>query len=720
MEDWKKLICKTGALLAVIGGVVLILWATGVFKKTSRQTMREPLSAKTPLFNTYMLNPDDRWKYWDETGTKTQGHDIQRLVINIFATQNDTPTAEHGNRRFLIFLLPGVYSNLHIQVGYYTSVAGLGATAADTIVQGSIGVPNNESPCIGALKNNYRNISNLTIQVDKNIMAPDLLPVANPIRAKHTNFFRVSKGSPIRNIILRGTDDGGESNFSVSQFNGGCEGNYSKGGYASGGFMANVLIRNGHMRYGTQQQFFSRNCDYDIHSAVKGGGGMWNIYLLGCIAQARRSQLHQTEVIAKINRCPSNSDENINELDYTHPFITLKDVTPGRMASIPQIRYNKVTSTFYIIKPPLVNNSSGILDIEGEKLSDVFIVAPNTALETINKNLKEGRHLIFSPGMYHFAKPVRITRSGTVVMTLGYATLIPTAGQPALIIDSAAEGVRLSGFIFQAGKKKSKTLLLVGDTPRAGGSVSNPTIIYDVVCRVGGGQIEIGDDPDVANSDKIGTCETMVVVNQNHTIFDNIWCWRASHLSVEPPAEGRFFSKVDRGINVKGDRVRMFGVAVEHTLKEQVLWEGNRGELYFAVFTYPYDVFGGWDFPGLRVTGRHFKGSGLGVYSSFETTYNEKREKPAPKVSTAILTYNKHDAKVLASAHIESAYTVFLVPPRSKRPSYSAGSVESIINGNGPVSNVYSASEAQWCGTLCRNNHCKCKFPYSEWCGNGD
>ena len=123
MEKEIKIILGIGT---IIGAVVLILWVAGVFKKNTRQTMTEILSMGKPIFNTYILSPNDIWEYWDETGYKTRGTNIQLIVNELFVAQNDKKTAEYGPRRVLIFLLPGVYVNLHIQVGYYTSVAGLG------------------------------------------------------------------------------------------------------------------------------------------------------------------------------------------------------------------------------------------------------------------------------------------------------------------------------------------------------------------------------------------------------------------------------------------------------------------------------------------------------------------------------------------------------------------------------------------------------------------
>ena len=176
--------------------IVLILWAAGVFKKKKKKRRRRRPPGTVPtekiLFNTYMLNPNDIWTYWDETGSKIWGTNIQALVRNIFAKQNDKQTAEYGYRRVLIFLLPGEYVNFHIKVGYYTSVVGLGETAADTVVRGSIEVSNDDHPCIGALDNNYRNISNLTIEVDKTTMIPEGESQTQLEQDLHSNYFRVS------------------------------------------------------------------------------------------------------------------------------------------------------------------------------------------------------------------------------------------------------------------------------------------------------------------------------------------------------------------------------------------------------------------------------------------------------------------------------------------------------------------------------------------------
>ncbi len=47
---------------------------------------------------------------------------------------------------------------------------------------------------------------------------------------------------------------------------------------------------------------------------------------------------------------------------------------------------------------------------------------------------------------------------------------------------------------------------------------------------------------------------------------------------------------VATGIQVNGDNVIAYGLAVEHTLGNMVEWNGNQGRVYFYQSEYPYDV----------------------------------------------------------------------------------------------------------------------------------
>src|SRR5678815_973301 len=94
--------------------------------------------------------------------------DIQATVDAIVAQQVDT---EMGTQRFSLLFKPGVYGStaqpLILRVGYYTEVAGLGASPTDVVINGHVDVYNRcltATNCI-ALVNFWRSLSNLTINV---------------------------------------------------------------------------------------------------------------------------------------------------------------------------------------------------------------------------------------------------------------------------------------------------------------------------------------------------------------------------------------------------------------------------------------------------------------------------------------------------------------------------------------------------------------------------
>src|SRR5947209_7920160 len=93
---------------------------------------------------------------------------IQATVDGIAAQQINN---EMGTQRYTLLFKPGTYGTpqqpLAFQVGYYTEVAGLGASPTDVTINGTIDVYNqcpSSNFCI-ALDNFWRSLSNLTINV---------------------------------------------------------------------------------------------------------------------------------------------------------------------------------------------------------------------------------------------------------------------------------------------------------------------------------------------------------------------------------------------------------------------------------------------------------------------------------------------------------------------------------------------------------------------------
>ena len=92
---------------------------------------------------------------------------IQATVDAIAAQQIPN---QFGPQRYALLFKPGTYGSatdpLNFQVGYYTDVAGLGASPSDVVINGSVYVRNqcDAGGCV-ALTNFWRSLSNLTINV---------------------------------------------------------------------------------------------------------------------------------------------------------------------------------------------------------------------------------------------------------------------------------------------------------------------------------------------------------------------------------------------------------------------------------------------------------------------------------------------------------------------------------------------------------------------------
>jgi predicted heme/steroid binding protein len=190
---------------------------------------------------------------------------------------------------------------------------------------------------------------------------------------------------------------------------------------------------------------------------------------------------------------------------------------------------------------------------------------------TMNAALAAGKNLLITPGIYPLEASIKVTKPGTVVMGMGYATLKPVAGTPALQV-ADVDGVRVSSILFDAAPGNTPTLLEVGPPGSKASHAANPTIIYDIFCRVGGA----GPGSSVA----------MTTINSNDVIGDNTWLWRADHGTGWEWDQ----AKNKNGIVVNGNNVIYYGLAVEHTQEYQTLWNGNAGRVYFYQSEIPYDV----------------------------------------------------------------------------------------------------------------------------------
>src|SRR6202042_2904318 len=118
-----------------------------------------------------------------------------QIQATVDAIADQQISNQFGTQRYALLFEPGTYGTaadpLNFQVGYYTQVAGLGATPGDVVINGSVDVYNQ---CFGtgnciALDNFWRSLSNLTI----NVNTPGF-------GCYNGEFWAVSQAAPMRRV----------------------------------------------------------------------------------------------------------------------------------------------------------------------------------------------------------------------------------------------------------------------------------------------------------------------------------------------------------------------------------------------------------------------------------------------------------------------------------------------------------------------------------------
>jgi len=496
---------------------------------------------------------------------------IQATVDSI---ANQQISNQFGTQRYALLFEPGTYGSaadpLTFQVGYYTEVAGLGGSPGDVTINGSIDVYNQCLPaadgtltnCI-ALDNFWRSMSNLTINVTGGTGCQAA-----------TDFWAVSQAAPMRRVSINGK-------LSLMDY---CNGAPD---YASGGFIADSAFSGSTIVNGSQQQFMVRNSNLDGWS-----NGVWN-------------QVFSGDIGAPPTTFPPTATSG--------PYTTL--ATSPVTQEEPFLQTD-ASGNYSVFVPALQHNSSGTSWQNGPAagtsvpISKFFIATPSTPVLAIDAALALGRNLLLTPGVYDLKAPILVSRPNTIVLGLGFPTLVPQNGTAAMQV-LGVPGAKLSGMIFDAGPKNSPVLLQVGGPLAAAtGSASDPSLVQDVFFRIGGATA--------------GSATDSLVVNSSHVILDDIWAWRADHGA----GVGWTSNTADNGLTVNGNDVTAYGLAVEHYQKNEVVWNGQGGEDIFFQNEMPYDPpsQAAWmsspttdGYPAFLITPRvtSFTGYGLGSYCFF-------------------------------------------------------------------------------------------------------
>jgi hypothetical protein len=512
--------------------------------------------------------------------------------LNAIATQQVPLASQFDSGRYSVFFEPGTYgsaaSPLVFQVGYYTQVAGLGSQPSSTVINGAIDVFNNlctagTQDC-NADDNFWRSLSNIDLNVDLPSTPPAYAPPnLDPFGAGCANsadFWAASQAAPMRRVIVNG-------NVVTQDY---C----ANHNFASGGFVADSQI-SGALDFFGNQQFLVRDSSIGgANGCGASNGGLWNMVyagVTGAPAPMFGGQCEQNTVL------PSSSATE------EEPFL-----------------YTDASGNFNVFEPSPRSNASGTSWSSGSEagkslpLSSFFVATPGTSDAAIDFALLTGKNLILTPGVYNVSFPIIVSRPNTVVLGLGFATLVPSRGITPMVV-APNTGVKVSGLIFDAGSVNSPVLLSVGTPLRDAGAASDPDTIQDVFFRVGGAETTT-------------TSATVSLLdNASNSIIDDVWAWRADHGNNVGWTE----NKGDTGLVVTGNNVTAYGLAVEHYQKSEVLWTGQGGTDVFFQNELPYDVpsQSAWNesstfsgYPAFQVGSRvkTFQGYGMGSYVVFIDT----------------------------------------------------------------------------------------------------
>jgi hypothetical protein len=534
------------------------------------------------------------------------------------------PSSQFNTVRQAFLFKPGSY-NVDVQVGYYTSVAGLGLSPDDVTINGEVRVEGQVQPdgSVSALVNFWRSAENLSV----NPIAPSYYGGAA------IDQWAVSQAAPLRRVHIRG------ALFLFPH----------QGGFSSGGFMADSLVDgvghpglDGLVVNASQQQWLTRNSVIGTWS-----NGVWNQVFSGVVG-------------APPQNFPPNPSGNNN------PYTTL---TQSPVTREKPFLYVDSAGNFNVFVPALQRNSSGITWGNGPApgssipITDFFIAKPTDDVDKINDALACGKHLILTPGIYNLDEPIRVLRPDTVVLGLGFPTLVPRRGKESMEIANVP-GVKLSGLIFDAGPVNSRVLLEVGELPwfpilrGTGTDPNNPTLIQDVFFRIGGATP--------------GQATTSLQINRNNVIIDDVWAWRADHGA----GVGWTSNTAAHGLIVNGDNVIAYGLFVEHYQRYEVIWNGENGTTIMFQNEMPYDPpnQAAWSHDGINGFAsykvadyvRSHQGWGLGSYCFFN-------------VNPSIVNAHAFEVPNLPAVQFHDLVTVSLG---------GVGTIEHVVNDAGGTANT--------------------------------
>lgn len=436
---------------------------------------------------------------------------VNAILKDIYTKQE---AAQFGSGRYSIYFLPGNYdASIEVNVGFYMQVAGLGILPTDTTLP--------SLQCTAGWlgdENNHKALCNFWRGVEN-------------LHLTSETMWAVSQATFMRRMQIDKTLYLHDEN-----------------GWASGGFLADSVVE-GIIDSGSQQQWLSRNNRYkgwkDEH---------WNQVFVGDAEGCAPTETWPKKAFTTVDTTPIIREK---------PFL-IYDEELGFAVYVPDPRKECAGESW-----------SDACSGKVISLAEFHVAKPSTdTAKTLNDALSQGKHLFFTPGIYEIEEQIRIERAETIVLGTGLATLIPTNGNVCMKA-ADADGIIISGLLFDAGSKMSPNLLVVGREKNAVNHAHNPICLSDLFFRVGGAPTELPTMADVC-----------LTIYSNDVVCDHFWLWRADHGT----HVGWDVNIARNGIIVHGDRAVLYALMVEHYMEYQTLFYGEDIRLYMYQCEIPYDV----------------------------------------------------------------------------------------------------------------------------------
>jgi hypothetical protein len=345
---------------------------------------------------------------------------INNSLNTIFNTQK---LNQFGTQRYAELFDPGTYTGVEDNVGYYTSVQGLGQNPDDVTINGDVTVDSFDGTG-NATQNFWRSVENLAIT-----------PSAGSDR------WAVAQAGPFRRVDVHG----GLELYPASY------------GYASGGYIADSKV-SGQVASASEQQWYSQDSNFGSWN-----GSVWNMVFSGVTGAPAQS--FPSPPMTTLATTPVSRDVPYLYVDSSGNYHVFE----------PSLRTNASGPSW----------ANGPTPGTSVPMSQFFVATPSNTAAQINSALAEGCNLFFTPGVYNINQTLNVTNPNTVVLGIGMPTLIPIGGVDTMHV-ADVDGVRIDGLLFDAGTTNSNALLTVGTTGSTVSHASNPISVQDVFFRIGG------------------------------------------------------------------------------------------------------------------------------------------------------------------------------------------------------------------------------------------